>query len=459
MVGDLPSYSTMMNSGLDWLGDIPNHWKLRRTKTLLVQRVEKGHPDEPLLAATQTKGVVRKEQYKNRTVVPMKDLHLLKLVHTGDFVISLRSFQGGIEYAREQGIISPAYTVLYPAEQRHHGYLAKLFKSTPYVQNLTLFVTGIRQGQNIDYERLSRSRLPLPPISEQRAIVRFLDHADRRIKRYIRAKERLIELLEEQKQAIIHQAVTGQIDVRTGQSYPAYKDSGVEWLGEVPKHWEVDRLKGQVANIIDQTKERDPNEAYIALEHVESWTGKLKDAGDDVEFDSQVKRFRVRDVLFGKLRPYLAKVTSPNRNGVCVGEFLVLRCRDYGFMSNYLEYSLRSKPTIDAINASTFGAKMPRADWNFIGSMRLPVPSSAEQTAIAHCLDSITASIDQAIAATRKESDLLREYRTRLIADVVTGKLDVREAAAALPDTDSLVATDLLKDTMTSLAELQDAHA
>ena len=242
MIANLTPYPEMKDSDATWLGPVPEHWDLRRLKNVLQQRNEKGHPDEPLLAATQTKGVVRKEHYENRTVLAMKDLHLLKLVHLNDFVISLRSFQGGIEYARQRGIISPAYTVLYPVRPKDHGYLAHLFKSAPYIQNLSLSVTGIRQGQNIDYEKLSRSRIPIPPLREQNAIVRFLDHADQCIRRYIRAKERLIELLEEQKQAIIHQAVTGQIDVRTGHPYPAYKDTGVEWLEKVPEHWEVSRL-------------------------------------------------------------------------------------------------------------------------------------------------------------------------------------------------------------------------
>ena len=219
---DLKPYLAMKPSGVEWLGEVPEHWELRRTKTLLRERSEKGFPDEPLLAATQTKGVVRKEQYENRTVLALKDLHLLKLVRVSDFVISLRSFQGGIEYAREQGIISPAYTILYPVERDNHAYLAHVFKSKPYIENLSLSVTGIRQGQNIDYEKLSRSLLPYPSLAEQAIIVRYLDHADRRIQRYIRAKQELIKLQEEQKQALIHQAVTGQIDVRTGQPYPAY---------------------------------------------------------------------------------------------------------------------------------------------------------------------------------------------------------------------------------------------
>ena len=121
----------------------------------------------------------------------------MKLVREGDFVISLRSFQGGIEYARNQGIISPAYTVLYSQPPRVQPYLALLFKSSPYIENLTLHVTGIRQGQNIDYSELSRSYLPLPPLEEQAAIVRYLGYVDRRVRRYVRAKERLIGLLEE----------------------------------------------------------------------------------------------------------------------------------------------------------------------------------------------------------------------------------------------------------------------
>ncbi len=191
---DLKPYPAYKDSGEPWLGDVPEHWDLRCTKTLLRERSEKDHPDEPLLAATQTKGVVLKERYENRTVLALKDLNLLKFVHVGDFVISLRSFQGGIEYARDQGIISPAYTILCTDNSATHDYLAWLFKSQPYIDNLRLYVTGIRQGQNLDYEKLSRSQLPFPT-DERLSIVRFLNHADRSIRRYILAKQNLIKLL------------------------------------------------------------------------------------------------------------------------------------------------------------------------------------------------------------------------------------------------------------------------
>jgi type I restriction enzyme, S subunit len=113
------------------------------------------------------------------------------------------------------------------------------------------------------------------------------------------------------------------LDVKL-KPYPVYKDSGVPWLGEVPAHWQVRRLKSHMSSIIEQTDRRDSDELYVALEHVESWTGRLREAESEISFDSQVKRFRAGDVLFGKLRPYLAKVTRPNRNGVCVGEFLCI---------------------------------------------------------------------------------------------------------------------------------------
>ena len=155
MIDGLHPYPAYKPSGVEWLGDVPARWEVRRTKALLKERSEKGRPSEALLAATQTKGVVRKEQYENRTVLALKDLHLLKLVKKGDFVISLRSFQGGIEYAREQGIISPAYTILYPVDSSLHDYLALLFKSKPYLENLTLHVTGIRQGGSVCFNGMA----------------------------------------------------------------------------------------------------------------------------------------------------------------------------------------------------------------------------------------------------------------------------------------------------------------
>ena len=170
--------------------------------------------------------------------------------------------------------------------------------------------------------------------------------------------------------------------------YESIKNSGVSWLGAVPKHWHVERLKSSVSNIVETDKFGASTPGpRIALEHVESWTGRVSQGEATVPFDSQLKRFNPEDVLFGKLRPYLAKVTRLPTGGYCVGEFLVLRPKDLAVQSGYLERLLRSKPVIDTIDASTFGARMPRADWGFIGNLALVRPPLTEQAAIARFLD------------------------------------------------------------------------
>ena len=208
--------------------------------------------------------------------------------------------------------------------------------------------------------------------------------------------------------------------------YPKMKDSGVEWLGKVPEHWKIKRLKSSVNNVIQQTVDHQKPDLYVAMEHVESWTGRLILSGTGVSFDSQLKRFRPGDVLFGKLRPYLAKVTRPLSYGVCVGEFLVLRPRNSRVTSPFLEQMLRSKPFIDAVNISTFGAKMPRADWRFIGGMAIGRPPLPEQTAIVRFLDHADRRIRRYIRAKQKMVALLEEQKQTIIHQAVTGQIDVR---------------------------------
>lgn len=202
--------------------------------------------------------------------------------------------------------------------------------------------------------------------------------------------------------------------------YALYKDSGVAWLGEVPEHWEVGRLKSRASNVIEQTAERQSGELYVALEHVESWTGRVRHADSHVTFDSQLKRFRAQDVLFGKLRPYLAKVARPSRSGVCVGEFFVLRPRHRDLRSDYLEHLLRSKPVVDAVSSSTFGAKMPRADWLFVGDLALSFPPFPEQSAIVRFIDHADRSIRRYIRTKQKLIKLLEEQKQAVIHGAVT---------------------------------------
>lgn len=448
MIDGLKPYTHMKDSGVAWLGELPQHWPLQRMKTLLCERVQKGFPDEPLLAATQSQGVVRKERYENRTVLALKDLHLLKLVRVGDFVISLRSFQGGIEYAHEQGIISPAYTILYAKFPEMHGYLARLFKSAPYVENLSLFVTGIRQGQNIDYEKLSRAEVPVPPLAEQAAIVRFLDHADRRIRSYIRAKQKLIKLLEEQKQAIIHRAVTRGLDPNV-----RLKPSGVEWLGEVPEHWEVVPFKRRVGfQEGPGIMAADFRDDGVPLLRISCLQGQMATLTGCNFLDSEMVRRRWSHFA---VRPgdYLLSASASTGNVVLATEQVagaipytgILRLwpiSNRAFMP-FVRLYMRCRPFQEQIDAAKSGVAIEHFGPTHLKRMWIALPPVVEQQGIMEFIDSEVAPFASATDRAAAEIALLREYRTRLIADVVTGKLDVREAAARLPEPEAEVVPDI----------------
>jgi type I restriction enzyme, S subunit len=438
MMAGLKKYPDMKDSGVEWLGDVPEHWELRRTKTVLGVRSQKGFPDEPMLAATQTKGVVRKEQYENRTVLALKDLHLLKLVRVRDFVISLRSFQGGIEYAREKGIISPAYTILFAVNPDEQEFLAHLFKSKPYIENLGLFVTGIRQGQNIDYEKLSRAEIPLPPLSEQTGIVRYLNYVDRRVQRYIHAKRKLVKLLEEQKQAIIQRAVTRGLD-----PHVPTKDSGVEWLGEVPAHWDVVTLRRVIFSAIDGPHHSptyvDEGIPFLSARNIKVDEWSLSDAkyiseDDYAEFSRRVVP-ESGDVLYtkGGTTGVARTVDLGFRFQVWV-HVAVLKIVSTKILPEFLAMSLNSPRCYEQSQLLTRGATNQDLGLNRMKSIYLALPPKEEQAKTLEYLKQELSSIRDAITRTKRKIKLLNEYRTRLIADVVTGKVDVREAAANLPD-------------------------
>lgn len=429
---DLNSYPVYKDSGMPWLGYIPEHWSLQRTKTVLKERSEKGFPDEPMLAATQTKGVVRKEQYEVRTVVAQKDFHLLKLVRVGDFVISLRSFQGGIEYAREQGIISPAYTILYPKTPENHAFFAWLFKSKPYIENLILFVTGIRQGQNIDYIKLGRSALPLPPIAEQTSIVRFLEHADRRIKRCIRAKQKLIKLLNEQKQAIIQQAVTRGLDPNV-----RLKPSGVEWLGDIPEHWEVSRsrrlftVRKELARADDV--QLSATQAYGVIPQAE-FEQKVGRRVVKISMHLEKRGHVEKDDFVISMRSFQGGLERAWTSGAIRSSYIVLKSEP-SVDVDFFAYLFKSAGYIGALQATAdFIRDGQDLTYDNFRRVDLPLIPTDEQRAIASFISNAISRIDVNISRLSRELEFLREYHLRLIADVVTGKLDVRAAAAQLPD-------------------------
>jgi type I restriction enzyme S subunit len=204
------------------------------------------------------------------------------------------------------------------------------------------------------------------------------------------------------------------------KSYPEYKDSGIEWLGEVPEHWSLRKLKYAVTLTKEDAEERH-EDFQIALENIESWTGQFIET--DSEYSGSGDAFEEGDILFNKLRPYLAKVFHAQRAGTPVGELLVLR-PEPDVSSRFLFYRLLSAEFIDVVDGSTYGAKMPRASWDFIGDLKIPIPPLEEQRTIAAYLDRKTAQIDTLIAKKQRLIDLLQEQRTAVINRAVTQGLD-----------------------------------
>ncbi|MFA7234693.1 MAG: hypothetical protein WC076_11345, partial [Terrimicrobiaceae bacterium] len=207
-------------------------------------------------------------------------------------------------------------------------------------------------------------------------------------------------------------------------AYPRTKPSGVEWLGDVPAHWEVKRLK-MAASLTDKKVEADEENPvpYIGMENIESWTGQLLPINPDVVPTGTANAFKAGHTLFGKLRPYLAKACNPDFDGLCSTELLVLNGIE--FDRDSLRYALLSDGFIKLVDSSTYGSKMPRASWDFIGNCVLPIAPSAEQRSIAAFLDRETGRVDRLVAKKRELIERLKEKRTALISDCVTGKAEV----------------------------------
>lgn len=434
----LKSYEKYKDSGVAWLGEVPKHWEIIKTKYLFSERVEKGYPDEPMLAATQTKGVVPKSMYENRTVVAQKDLHLLKLVETGDFVISLRSFQGGIEYAYYRGIISPAYTVMTPKYKMLHSYYKHLAKSKVFIALLQTCVTGIREGQNINYDILKNVSMPIPPLPEQQQIARYLDWQTAKINKFIRNKKKLIALLKEQKQNIINEAVTKGINPNVKMKY-----SGVEWLGEIPEHWEVRKIKHLCrfysGGTPSKTVEKYWNGDIPWVSPKDMKSKFIFDAADHISHEAvsnSATSYIDENNILMVVRSGILQRTIPvgiTKKSVTFNQDIRAVVPNKNIISTTYLYELIfgcEKKLLDIWRK--VGATVESIEYQFMSNTYLPVPPLSEQTSIVNFISKESYLIDQALYRAEKEISLIQEYRTRLVSDVVTGKLDVR--SVEIPD-------------------------
>ncbi len=439
MIDGLKPYSEYKHSGQTWLGPVPTHWPVLPNRAIFAEVKDRDHPDEEMLSVTITRGIVPQRALladSSKKDGSRLDKSAYKLVKPRDIAYNkMRAWQGAIAVSDYRGIISPAYIVMRLREEQTSGYFHYLYRTPYFAKEAERWSYGITSDMwSLRPEHFKMIYSARPPRDEQDAIVRFLDHANGRIERAIRAKRKLIALLNEQKQAIIHRAVTRGLDPTV-----LLKPSGIPWLGDIPKDWETRRIK-QISSIMrgkfTHRPRNDPSLYDGPYPFIQ--TGAVARASKFITGHKQT--LNDKGLAVSKLFPAgtLCMTIAANIGDVAILDFeacfpdsivglvpyremerdylfLVLRCMKQEFL---LEAPINTQGNLSV---------------NRIGAMSVPYPSSKEQADIVRCVEKETMTFDVTIARTEHEIAVLREYRTRLIADVVTGKLDVREQASRLP--------------------------
>ena len=423
----LTPYPAYKDSGVPWLGRIPEHWEMLPIKAISKLRNKRGRTDLPLLSVYRDYGVIRKDSRDDNHNRDGEDLSAYKVVKPGYLVANkMKAWQGSLGVSLLEGIVSPAYIVCELSEKVHPKYLHYLLRSSAYITAYNHISYGVRVDQwDMRYNDFKSLPLYLPSEQEQQHIARFLDYNTAKIARFIRSKQRMIALLREQKQAIINQAVTGQINVSVndanataGTPYPAYKPSGVAWLGEIPAHWEIRRLK------------------YMA---------KLK-SGENITSESINEKGDYPVFGGNGLRGYTKSYTHEGTY-ILIGRQGAL-CGNINYASGKFwasEHAVVVNPKCDFevfwfgellkamnLNQYSMAAAQPGLSVERITNLTIPLPSLQEQKEISDFIVNNTKSFNLTISRCEREIALMQEYRARLIADVVTGQRDVR--GLAVPD-------------------------
>jgi type I restriction enzyme, S subunit len=444
MFSDLKPYSEYKESKAPWLGLLPAHWDYLRSKYLFREVDERSSTgNEELLSVSHLTGVTPRSQ-KTITMFLAETNVGHKVCRPGDIVINtMWAWMAALGVSRHAGIVSPAYGVYRPLASCAvlPRYADHLLRTATYAAEYQRRSTGVNSSRLRLYpEQFLRIEVVVPPHNEQAAIVRFLDWANRRLEEAVRAKRKVIALLNEQKQVIIHHAVTRGLD----PSVPT-KPSGIPWLGDIPQHWEVRALKRVVATKITDGPHETPEF--------------LEDGIDFMSAESMVNGNLVFDRRRGFISPALHRQycvkCKPQRDDVFIcksgattgkvaivetdKEFSVwsplalLRADVRVMLPRFLFASLQTRYVQQQVQERWSFGTQPNLAMGALGRIAIAVPSASEQAAALARIDEESTPLTIAIFRLEREIDFLREYRTRLVADVVSGKLDVRGMVNQLP--------------------------
>jgi len=428
-----PRYPHYKDSGVEWLGEVPGHWGVGQSRRLFALRNERALVADKQLTASQVHGVIYQAdfiQLEGRKVVEViKGADILKHVEPNDFVISMRSFQGGIEWCQVRGCISSAYVMLVPCNRIHGPFFQYLLKSQSYIQALQTTSNLVRDGQALRYDNFTQVDLPLVPLDEQTQIAAFLDRETAKIDGLVAEQRRLMALLKEKRQAVISHAVTRGLN-----PHAPLKPSGIEWLGDVPEHWEVMSLRRCSSKIqTGGTPSIEPPTTDIEDGLVWYTPGDFGDTLRLTMSDRKISRsavesgeakvFPPRSVLIVSIGATLGKVGFSEATSSANQQInaVIPNTRIDGY---FLTYSLLVKAEVMRFlsNASTIGImnqEKTKDIW-------LSVPPLEEQNDITAYLDVESAKFDTLTQEAQRAIDLLQERRTALISAAVTGQIDVR---------------------------------
>lgn len=418
----------MKDSGIEWIGDIPEGWRTINPKALFTQRKDKAQKGERQLTSSQQYGILYQDDYMELTgskvVTVEKDFDILKHVEAGDFVISMRSFQGGLEYSTKSGAISSAYVMLVPnLELVYPRFYRWLLKSSVYIDALQRTTNMVRDGQAMRYSNFAQVRLFTLPLDEQKSRADFLDLECSSIDKILFKTRSSIEEYKKLKQAVITQAVTKGV-----RGEREMKDSGVEWIGEIPKEWDILNLVAHISMLTPMRDRPENLDGPIPWIRIEDFDGKYISSS---KASLGVSKETVRSMNL-KIYPVgTILCTSSCIMGKCaiVSRELVSNQRFIGIIpdqntcENFLYYLMLSNS--ERMNYLATGALQANLSRSSFEHLKVQFPSYQEQKEISDYLDTKCAEIDKLIAKKEQLVKELESYKKSLIYEVVTGKREV----------------------------------
>jgi type I restriction enzyme S subunit len=440
VIPDLKPYPTHKDSGVPWLGSVPQLWNVSRIKNVFREKDDRsGDGKGTLLSLTRARGLLPQAEASNR-LASAEDLSKYKVCRPNELVMNrMQAWSGMFAVARMQGLVSPDYSVFRCADDAEVTYYEYLFKTPAFVAQFAQRSKGIGSGFNRLYtEDFGAIAVLVPPHGEQSAIVRFIDHTDRRIARYIRAKRRLVEFLDEQRQVIIHETVTRGLR----PNVPS-KQSGIPWLWNMPAHWDVIpfvRCAAERSDYRGATPEKvDSGVLLVTAKNVRMGWIDYETSKEYVRVD-QYERFMRRglprrgDVLLTTEAP-LGNVALVDREDIALAQRIIrFGLNRRRLIPEFALYALTSPYFQNQLQVRSTGSTAHGIKASKLPQLLVVLPSVKEQRDIVAWLQEELAPFEEATNRAQREIQLIREYRTRLVADVVTGNLDVRDAAAKLPE-------------------------